>query len=127
MTPSTCVPRNPGASLEQQARRSLSRRPTVWPVKVNVKSGRPVLILYFDHNFWAGRFYRETIQQFESRRHRSYTPATYFATDTGDDYFQELMQEHDVWKNRKTIWEKVSQSAVPTAAGVRTIPRLWQS
>jgi len=22
------------------------------------------------------------------------------------------MQEHEVWKNRKTIWEKVSQSAV---------------
>ena len=39
-------------------------------------------------------------------------PAIYFASDTGDDYFEEFMQEHEVWKNRKTIWEKVSQSAV---------------
>jgi hypothetical protein len=76
------------------------------------KSGRPVLILYFDHNFCAGRLYRETIQHFDPKRHRPYAPATYFASDTGDDYFHELMQEHEVWKNRKTIWEKVSQSAV---------------
>ncbi len=94
------------------AKESLQTTDRVWPVKVNAKSGRPVLILYFAHHFWAGRFYRETIQQFDPRRHRPYAPATYFATATGDDYFQELMQEHEVWKNRKTIWEKVSQSAV---------------
>jgi len=94
------------------AKESLQTTDRVWPVKVNAKSGRPLYCLYFDHNFWAGRFYRETIQNFDPKRHRPYAPATYFASDTGDDYFHELMQEHEVWKNRKTIWEKVSQSAV---------------
>ena len=70
---------------------------------------RPVQLL---HNFWAGRLYRETIQHFDPKRHRPYAPAIYFATDTGDDYPHELMQQHEVWKNRKTIWGKVSQRAV---------------
>jgi len=94
------------------AKESLQTTDRVWPVKVNAKSGRPLFCLYFDHNYWAGRLYRETIQHFDPRRHRPYAPAIYFAADTGDDYFHELMQEHEVWKNRKTIWEKVSQSAV---------------
>jgi hypothetical protein len=84
----------------------------VWPVKVNAKSGRLLYCLYFDHNIWAGRFHRETIQHFDAKRSRPYAPATYFASETGDDYLHELMQEHEVWNNRKTIWEKVSQSAV---------------
>jgi len=43
-----------------------SRKTTgrVWPVKVNAKSRRPVYCLSFDHNFRAGRLYRETIQHF---------------------------------------------------------------
>ncbi len=94
------------------AKESLQTTDRVWPVKVNAKNGRPLYCLYFDHNFWACRLYRETIQHFDPKRHRPYAPATYFATDTGDDYFQELMKEHEVWKNRKTIREKVSQSAV---------------
>ncbi len=94
------------------AKESLQTTDRVWPVKVNAKSSRPLYCLYFYHNFWAGRLYLETIQHFDPKRHRPSAPATYFASDTGDDYFHELMQEHEVWKNRKTIWEKVSQSAV---------------
>src|SRR5688572_18450048 len=89
---------------------------SIWLLHL-AKSDHPVLIRYFDHNFWAGRPYRESIQHFDPKRHRPYAPATYFASDTGDDYFHELMQEHEVWKNRKTIWEKVGQSAVNDYGG----------
>lgn len=47
---------------------------------------------------------------------RPYAPAIYFASDTGDAYFHELMQEHEVRKNRKMIWEKVSQTPSKTSA-----------
>ena len=52
------------------AKESLQTTDRVWPVKVNAKSGRPLYCLYFDHNFWAGRLYRETIQHFDPKRHR---------------------------------------------------------
>jgi hypothetical protein len=63
-------------------------------------------------SFRAGRLYRETIQHFALKRHRPSAPATCFASATGDECFHEPMQEHEVWKSRKTIWENVSQSAL---------------
>ena len=36
------------------------------------------------------------LQHFDLKRHRPYAPVIYFASDTGDDYFHGLMQEHEV-------------------------------
>lgn len=85
----------------------------VWPVQVNSKSGRPIYVIYFDHTFWAGRLYRDTIQAFDRKRHRAYAPAIYFAADTGDDYFEELMKEREVSHNgKRPTWEKITQHSV---------------
>lgn len=91
---------------------SLQTTDRVRPVKVNDRSGRPLCCLYFDHNSRAGRLYRETIQHSDPARHRPCAPVTCYASDTGDDYFRKLMREHEVRKNRRTIWKKVSQNAV---------------
>lgn len=54
----------PRRGIATASPRSLKTTVRVWPVKVNAKSGRPVNCLSFDHNFRAGRLYRETIQHF---------------------------------------------------------------
>lgn len=95
------------------AKENLQTTDRVWRIKVNSRSGRPLWVIYFDHNYWAARLYRDTIQHFDPKRHRSYAPAIYFATDTGDDYFHELMQEHEIaGKRGRPVWAKVSHHAV---------------